>query len=91
MLQINALLARDEGELALFEAEDAKLRAAELAAWGASSGASGDAAGYHRVATEQEVAALAAAAEEQAVPPDADAGREFGRGKRAREEVRYAA
>lgn len=93
-MQINLLLARTEDELALFEAEDAKLQEAERRAWRGPTGPKAVAVAgseYRRLASAEEVAALAEAALEQAAPPDADAGREFGRGKRARGEVEYPA
>ena len=90
-LQINRLVARSDEELALFEAEDARLKEAELAAWGSAAGGGGGGALYQRLAPAAEVNALVEAAEEQAAPADSDEDKEFGRGKRARGEVQYVA
>ncbi|KAL4430828.1 hypothetical protein ABPG75_006084 [Micractinium tetrahymenae] len=101
--QLNALLARGEGELELFEAEDRRMRETELASWqamqrGTTAGSSGGAAaagraaqlGYSRLAGEDEVAPLVAQAAELLQPKrDEDEGRELGRGKRQRGAAAY--
>ena len=60
----------------------------EQASWRGLGGAGRAAAApaFARLAGPEEVAALVAAALEQARPVDPDAGKEFGRGKRNREE-----
>ena len=95
-MQLNKLLARGDDELALFEEEDARLAAAELAAWrgfttksktAKSTTAVAAVAGgmeYSRLASESEVAPMVTAAREALAPKDPDKGKEFGRGKRAR-------
>jgi hypothetical protein len=83
-LQLNRLLARDDGELELLEADDARTAAAEAAAWAAQGGAP---AAYARLAADNEVTALVAAAIDQAMPKDPDKGKEFGRGKRRHAEA----
>lgn len=86
-LQLNEVLARSDAERELFEAEDRRRAGVEAASWRALSGA-GRAAppAFARLAGPEEVAPLVAAALEAARPVDPDAGKEFGRGKRNREE-----
>lgn len=75
--ELNQLLARGDGEVAVFEAEDARLAAAERDI-------------TSRLATAEEFAPLVEAVAAALTPKDPDEGREFGRGKRARkDDVRY--
>ncbi|PRW58677.1 chromatin structure-remodeling complex SYD-like isoform X1 [Chlorella sorokiniana] len=78
--QLNEMLARGEGEVELFEAEDARMQAGEEAAWRASLGSAAAAmaaAGtpYSRLACEAEVAPLVAQAQQLLQPKkDPDEG-----------------
>ena len=87
--ELNRLLVRGEEELELFAKEDEKLAAAEAAAWkgkfsSSTTTTTTTATAFSRLALAEELDPLVAAVIEALTPVDVDAGREFGRGKRAR-------
>lgn len=85
---MNKMLARGEEEVAAFEEVDCRLEEGELSAWVAlRKGANKEA--YARLASDEEVRPLLHAAVAALVPKNEDEGKDFGKGKRARADVRY--
>jgi SNF2 family DNA or RNA helicase len=90
--ELNRLIARGDHELELFQAEDKRRAAAEIASWSRFIKSSTSKKGpddFSRLATADDVKLLVEAVNVALAPKNPDEGKEFGRGKRARGFVAY--